>query len=129
LHEFKRACMILTICVLEDLNKINDDESLIESMCVSDITFDEIEFTLLRNEIAKKTSSSVDHLFQLFMTIILSMSFDERSSHIHIARMIFSTLFSTNKVFFNSSRMRTMMLTNYNQHLLRYRDERFAHHC
>jgi len=64
-----------------------------------------------------------------FMITLSSQSLNERDFSLHIAHMIFSTLFSIEVVFFNSARLRVVTsLIDYHNHLMRYKDDRFARH-
>ena len=63
------------------------------------------------------------------MITLSSWSLNKCNLSLHIAHMIFSTLFSIEVVFFNNTRLHVVTsLVDYHNHLMRYKDDRFAHH-
>jgi hypothetical protein len=113
------------------INDIDDEVSIIETACVSNIINEFIELDYLQNHFFKSRTNEEeenDSRFVFSMTFVESVSLNERNIHLHIARMTFSTLFLRNVMSFNNSRMRIIFLIDYNIHVMRYQDDRFARH-
>jgi hypothetical protein len=124
-HFSRSASMLIRI------NDIDDEISIIETACVSNIINEFIELNHLQNHFLESRTSEEeedDSRSVFSMTFVESVSLNERSTHLHIARMTFSTLFSRDVVSFNNSRMRIIFLADYNTHVMRYRDDRFVRH-
>ena len=80
-----------------------------------------------RSQSAAAASRSQQTSF--FMITLSSRSLNKRDFSLHIAYMIFSTLFSIEIIFFNSIHLHVVTsLVNYHNYLMRYKDDRFAHH-
>ncbi len=127
----KRVTHFLRCMNSNQAEDVDVDVSTIEIACVSDIINEFTELDHLQNHFFESITNKkriVASCFDFFMTSVESVSLNERSTHIHIARMTFSTLFSRGVVSFNSSRMRTISLIDYNTHVMSYRDDRFVRH-
>ena len=120
----------------QELNQ--DAQILMKELIIIDITFISdliIEFfklTQLWTELKQSQSAAVaSHSQQtlFFMITLSSWSLNERDFSLHIACMIFSTLFSIEIIFFNSTHLHIVIfLINYHNHLIKYKDDCFAHH-
>jgi hypothetical protein len=113
------------------INDIDDEVSIIETTCVSNIINEFIKLNHLQNHFFESKTNEEeenDSRFVFSMTFVESVSLNERSTHLHIARMTFSTLFSRDVISFNNSRMRIIFLIDYNTHVIRYGDDRFVRH-
>ena len=95
-----------------DNNFADDDLKivLIEEFCVSNIIVFEKELNAMRSAFECDQKVFItditfkDHTIMFLMFSLNSISFSELNTILHIVRMIFSTLFSRGKVFFNESR-------------------------
>ncbi len=113
------------------INDIDDEISIIETIYVSNIINEFIKLKHLHNHFFESKTSEEeknDSRFVFSMTFVESISLNERNTHFHIVRMIFSTLFSRDVISFNNSKMRIIFLVNYNIHVMRYQNDRFARH-
>ena len=105
-----------------------EEGQLIETSCVPDITDGTTELAHLQEEINQKGQAATQVPAPFSMATLQSVALDERSKELHIERMAFPTLFPNGSASFNNPRMRTVSLTDYHAHLMRYQDGRFARH-
>ncbi len=119
--------------------KLNQDAQILtKELIIIDIAFifdliielfklTQLRIELKQSQLAAAALRSQQTLF--FMITLSSRSLNERDFSLHIACMIFSTLFSIEVIFFNSTHLHVVTsLVDYHNHLMRYKDNRFAHH-
>ncbi len=111
---------------------MNEELIIIDITFISDLITELFELTQLWTELKQLQSVTAALYAQqtLFFMITLSFrSLNERNFSLHIACMIFSTFFSIEVVFFNNAHLHIVTsLINYYNHLMRYKNDCFAHH-
>ncbi len=105
---------------------------IIDITFISDLVTELFKLAQLQTELKQsQLAAAALHSQQTsFFMITLSFRFlNERDFSLHIACMIFSTLFSIKVIFFNSTHLYIVTsLVNYHNHLMKYKDDRFARH-
>lgn len=108
-----------------------EEENLIETACVPDLTTDVNELNRLKEQICSipvPVPVSNEIIIPFSMASMESEALNEFDSLMHIERMAFPSLFPTGAASFDTPRLKTVGFSEYVTHLLRYRDERFARH-
>ncbi len=116
----------------QDAQILTKELIIIDIAFVSDLITELFELAQLRTELKQLEPTAAALRAQqtsFFMATLSSRSLNERDLSLHIARMTFPTLFPIEAVFFNSARLRVVTsLVDYHNHLMRYKDDRFARH-
>jgi len=116
----------------QEFQILNEESIIIDIAFISDLITQLFKLAQLQTKLKQFQSVAAASCAQqtLFFMITLSFHFlNERDFSLHIAHMIFSTLFSIEVIFFNSTHLHVVsFLVNYHNHLMRYKDDRFACH-
>jgi len=116
----------------QDAQILMKESIIIDITFISDLVTELFKLAQLQTELKQsQLAAAALHSQQTsFFMITLSFRFlNERDFSLHIACMIFSTLFSIKVIFFNSTHLYIVTsLVNYHNHLMKYKDDRFARH-
>ncbi len=134
-------------CILQNENdektateqKSNQDAQILnEKLIIIDITFifdliiELFKLAQLQTELKQlESAAAASHAQQtsFFMITLSFQSLNERNFSLHIACIIFLTLFSIKVVFFHNAHLCAVTsLIDYHNYLIRYKDDRFACH-
>jgi len=116
----------------QDAQILMKESIIIDITFISDLVTELFKLAQLQTELKQsQLAAAALHSQQTsFFMITLSFRFlNERDFSLHIACMIFSTLFSIKVIFFNSTHLYIVTsLVHYHNHLMKYKDDRFARH-
>jgi len=116
----------------QDAQILMKESIIIDITFISDLVTELFKLAQLRTELRQsQLAAAALHSQQTsFFMITLSFRFlNERDFSLHIACMIFSTLFSIKVIFFNSTHLHIVTsLVDCHNHLMKYKDDRFARH-
>ena len=116
----------------QDAQILNEELIIINIAFVSDLITEFFELAQLWTELKQSQSvATASHAQQtsFFMITLSFQSLNERNFSLHIACIIFLTLFSIKVVFFHNAHLCAVTsLIDYYNHLIRYKDDRFACH-
>ncbi len=116
----------------QDAQVLTKEPTVIDTAFVPDLTTELSELAQLRTELEQPEPAAAASRAQqapFFMATLGSRPLNERDPSLHIARMAFPTLFPIGAASFNSARLRAVTsLADYHNHLMRYKDDRFARH-
>jgi len=116
----------------QDAQILTKESIIINIAFISDLITELFKLAQLRTELKQsQLTAAASHSQQtsFFMITLSSQSLNERDFSLHIACMIFSILFSIEVLFFNSVYLHVVTsLVDYHNHLMKYKDDRFAYH-
>ncbi len=116
----------------QDAQILTKESIIINIAFISDLITELFKLAQLRTELKQSqliAAASHSQQTSFFMITLSSQPLNERDFSLHIACMIFSILFSIEVLFFNSVYLHVVTsLVDYHNHLMKYKDDRFAYH-